>query len=238
MAEAQDVGQMVETVLADYEKGRDIDAINIYNKPDREEVRTLVRELFRIVFPGYFKDKSVKIYNPKNTMAVVMENVYYHLRKQVLLALDFCKRRGTLTEEERKEESESICRKFFEKLPVVREYVETDLQAAFDGDPAAGCKEEIILAYPGLTASTINRMVHELYLLKVPVLPRIMTEYAHSVTGIDIHPGATIGKYFFIDHGTGIVIGETAMSGITLFKIVDIVSETCYSFTKHSIRIK
>lgn len=209
----EDVVEMVKTVLNDYENDRDIDQINIYNNPDKGEVRELVRDLFRIVFPGYFKDKSVKIYNPKNSMAVVMENVFYHLNKQVTLALDFCRRRGTLTKEEREKESHLICRKFFEKLPTVREYVETDLQAAYDGDPAAGCKEEIILAYPGLMASTVNRIAHELYLLQVPVLPRIMTEYAHSLTGIDIHPGATIGKYFFIDHGTGIVIGETAVIG-------------------------
>jgi serine O-acetyltransferase len=87
------------------------------------------------------------------------------------------------------------------------------MQAAFDGDPAAGSKEEILLAYPGLVASTINRLAHELYLLGVPLLPRMMTEYAHSLTGIDIHPGATLGKYFFIDHGTGIVIGESTVVG-------------------------
>ena len=106
-----------------------------------------------------------------------------------------------------------MCKDFFAEIPRIREYIESDLQAAFDGDPAASSKEEIILAYPGLMASSINRIAHKLYLLGVPVLPRIMTEYAHSETGIDIHPGATIGKYFFIDHGTGVVIGETAVIG-------------------------
>ena len=96
---------------------------------------------------------------------------------------------------------------------MIREYIETDLLAAYDGDPAAGCFEEIILAYPGLMAITVYRLAHELYLLRVPVIPRLMTEYAHSETGIDIHPGATIDKYFFIDHGTGIVIGETSVIG-------------------------
>lgn len=207
----EDVVEMVKTVLNDYENDRDIDQINIYNKPDKEEIRELVRDLFRIVFPGYFKDKSVKIYNPKNSMAVVMENVFYHLNKQVTLALDFCKRRGTLTKEEREKESYSICRRFFEKLPTVREYVETDLQAAYDGDPAAGCKEEIILAYPGLMASTVNRIAHELYLLHVPVLPRIMTEYAHSLTGIDIHPGATIEDNVTIYAGASVLGGDTVI---------------------------
>ena len=132
---------------------------------------------------------------------------------EVYLALDYCRKRGTLTDDERKAESYRICKEFFSRIPKIREYIETDLEAAYDGDPAAGCHEEIILAYPGLRAITIYRIAHELYLEMVPVLPRLMTEYAHSRTGIDIHPGATIDKYFFIDHGTGIVIGETAVIG-------------------------
>jgi serine O-acetyltransferase len=118
-----------------------------------------------------------------------------------------------MTEEDREIESYRICKIFFEKIPTIREYIETDLKAAYDGDPAAGCFDEIILAYPGLRAITVYRIAHELYKLMVPVLPRLMTEYAHSETGIDIHPGAEIGKFFFIDHGTGIVIGETSIIG-------------------------
>ncbi|MBR2553689.1 MAG: serine acetyltransferase [Aeriscardovia sp.] len=130
-----------------------------------------------------------------------------------MLALDFCKLRGSMTEEERRNESYHICHAFFEKLPAIRECVETDLLATLDGDPAASSYEEIILAYPGLIAITTYRLAHELYLLNVPVIPRLMTEYAHSRTGIDIHPGATIGRNFFIDHGTGIVVGETSVIG-------------------------
>lgn len=101
----------------------------------------------------------------------------------------------------------------FERLPAVRELLETDVQAGYEGDPAATCPEEVMLAYPAFEAISIFRIAHELYLLKVPMLPRMMTEYAHSLTGIDIHPGATIGPYFFIDHGTGVVIGETTIIG-------------------------
>lgn len=103
--------------------------------------------------------------------------------------------------------------RFLEKIPDVRALLATDLQAFYDGDPAATSLDEIIIAYPGLLAITVNRLAHELFLLKVPLIPRIMTEYAHGRTGIDIHPGATIGKYFFIDHGTGIVVGETTVIG-------------------------
>ena len=101
----------------------------------------------------------------------------------------------------------------FAKLPAIRETLETDIQAGYEGDPAATCPEEVMLAYPAFEAISIFRIAHELYLLKVPMLPRMMTEYAHSLTGIDIHPGATIGPYFFIDHGTGVVIGETTVIG-------------------------
>lgn len=99
------------------------------------------------------------------------------------------------------------------QVPRMREYIDTDLDAMFDGDPAANSKNEIILCYPGLLASTIHRIAHVLWELEVPLIPRMMTEYAHSKTGIDIHPGATIGKYFFIDHGTGIVVGSTTTIG-------------------------
>lgn len=102
---------------------------------------------------------------------------------------------------------------FLAKLPQIRKSIATDVDAAFDGDPASVSKEEIIISYPGLYAITVYRLAHELHTLNVPMLPRIMTEYAHSITGIDIHPGAEIGNYFFIDHGTGIVIGETTIIG-------------------------
>lgn len=209
----KEIEEIVENIFADYESGKTIDAINIYNKPDKGEVRELVQEMLQIIFPGYFRDRSFKIYNPKNSFAVLIEDIFYHLNKQVLLSLEFCKPTKEYSQEEKQKESYRICKAFFAKIPKIREYIESDLQAAFDGDPAAGSKEEIILAYPGLMASSVNRIAHELYLLNVPVLPRIMTEYAHSETGIDIHPGATIGKYFFIDHGTGVVIGETSVIG-------------------------
>ena len=208
-----EIDGIVARVLSDFNGRKNIDAINIFNKPDKTEVRDIVHNLFRIIYPGYFRERTFKIYNPKNSFAVTIEDIFYHLNKQVYLALDFCKKRGTMTEDERQAESYRICKVFFDRLPSIREAIETDLLAAYDGDPAAGCFEEIILAYPGLMAVTVYRIAHELYLLQVPVLPRLMTEYAHSETGIDIQPGAAIGKYFFIDHGTGIVIGETAVIG-------------------------
>ena len=209
----EEIEQITRDIFTDLDGRKRIDEINIYNKPNKAEVHELIRDLFGIIYPGYFRDRSYKTYNPKNNLAVIIEDVFWHLSREVYLALDYCRKRGTLTDDERKAESYRICKEFFSRIPKIREYIETDLEAAYDGDPAAGCHEEIILAYPGLRAITIYRIAHELYLEMVPVLPRLMTEYAHSRTGIDIHPGATIDKYFFIDHGTGIVIGETAVIG-------------------------
>ena len=209
----KEVDQIVKNILNDFEGDKIIDRINMYNKPDQAEVHELVKNLFRIIYPGYFRDKSYKIFNPKNSFAVIIEDIFYHLSKQVYLALDYRTGEDKLSDDDRKKESYRICKSFFDKVPKIREYIETDLLATYDGDPAAKSFEEIILAYPGLYAITVYRIAHELYLEQVPVLPRLMTEYAHSKTGIDIHPGATIGKYFFIDHGTGIVVGETSIIG-------------------------
>ena len=110
-------------------------------------------------------------------------------------------------------DAKEIVDEFLAALPEVRRLVDTDVQAAYDGDPAATSRMEVVMAYPGLYAVTVHRLAHELYRLKVPIVPRIMSEHAHSKTGIDIHPGATIGERFFIDHGTGVVIGETTVIG-------------------------
>ena len=209
----KEIANLVSKVIGDYDGGKNIDATDIFNKPDRNEIIDIVNNLFFVMYPGYFKDRTYKTYNLRNELAVMIEDIFYRLNKQVYVALDFCKLRGSMTEDARKEESYRICSTFIEKIPQIREYVESDLLATYDGDPAASSFEEIILAYPGIIAITTYRLAHELYLLNVPVIPRLMTEFAHSRTGIDIHPGATIGKHFFIDHGTGIVVGETSIIG-------------------------
>ena len=209
----EEIDNIVQMLFDDYNGGKNIDAIKLFSNPDKEEVRELVEHFFRIIYPGYFRDRTYKIYNPKSSFAVTIEDVFYHLKKQIYRALDYSRSDDKLTDEERDQESYRITVEFFKKLPTVREYIETDLMATLDGDPAAANFDEVILAYPGLMAITVYRIAHELYLLNVPILPRLMTEYAHSETGIDIHPGATIDKYFFIDHGTGIVVGETSIIG-------------------------
>jgi len=205
----QRIENLVDGILADYGKGREIDEMALIRRPEKGAVIDIMDKLRWIIFPGYSRDKNYKVYNAKHNLSMLIEDVFYNLNKQISLAYQ-----GVgMAEEEAKERAEQVSVAFFEKIPAVRAVVQTDLTAFYEGDPAATDVREIIYAYPGLFAITVYRLAHELYLMEVPLLPRIMTEHAHSITGIDIHPGATVGEYFFIDHGTGIVIGETTVIG-------------------------
>lgn len=208
-----EIAGIVQNILDDYESDRAIDKMEMFHQPDKEVVIEIVHKLIRIIFPGYYHDKSYRIYHAVNHLSALIEDVMYRLNKQIAIALEYRPEMAGDEKEEIDREAEDISVAFFERLPQIREYLETDLQAAYEGDPAAYYKDEIILSYPGLFAITVNRIAHELYLLSVPLIPRIMTEYAHGITGIDIHPGASVGKYFFIDHGTGVVIGESTKIG-------------------------
>lgn len=207
-----EISQITKSILDDYGAGRNIDKMDLFNQPSKEEIIAIVEDLLKIVYPGYYRDRSYKIYNIKSNSTVTIEDVAYHLNKQILLALKYTAKEENDVEK-LTEQAEKDTVTFLKKIPDVRAMLETDLEAAFQGDPAAKYRDEIILSYPGMFAITVNRLAHELFLLEVPLIPRIMTEYAHSITGIDIHPGATIGKYFFIDHGTGVVVGETTVIG-------------------------
>ena len=203
------IESVVDSILSDYSKGRDVDKIDLYRHPDKAVITDMIQKLLRIVYPGYSRDKSYRIYNVKHNLSMLIEDVMFNLNRQMLLVLQA----SGMEEAEAEEQSQQLCLQFFRQLPELRAIVQTAVQAAFDGDPAATSKDEVIFCYPGLFAITVYRLAHILYTLNVPLLPRIMTEYAHSTTGIDIHPGATIGRYFFIDHVTGIVIGETTIIG-------------------------
>ena len=203
------IESVVDSILSDYGQGRDIDKIDLYRHPDKAVITDMIQKLLRIVYPGYFRDKSYRIYNIKHNLSMLIEDVMFNLNRQMILVLQA----SGMEETAAGEKSQEICLEFFQMIPQVRALVQTDVQAAYDGDPAATSRDEVIFCYPGLYAITIYRLAHVLYQLGVPMIPRIMTEHAHSVTGIDIHPGATIGEYFFIDHGTGIVIGETTIIG-------------------------
>ncbi len=208
--------EVVANILNDYNKHRNIDKMDDqYDYPNKEIIINIIDNLMKIVYPGYFRDLTYKSYNQGNHVATLIEDVMYRLNKQIIKVAKFSENFDIehMSAEEVEEKAYEITTAFMNRIPYVREYLETDLKAAYAGDPAAKNFDEIILAYPGLYAITVNRLAHELFLLKVPLIPRIMTEHAHNTTGIDIHPGATIGHNFFIDHGTGIVVGETTVIG-------------------------
>lgn len=208
-----EINGLIENILSDYEKDRDIDNINTFDHPQKEIIIEMVEKIRNIVFPGYFKNRAYRVYTVRNNTTMLLEDVLFNLIRQISIVLRYVPEYEKSDEKTISNEAEKLALKFLKTIPKIREYADTDVQAAFNGDPAAFNKDEIIISYPGLFAVLVNRIAHELYLLNIPLIPRIMTEYAHSVTGIDIHPGATIGKYFFIDHGTGIVIGETTIIG-------------------------
>lgn len=208
-----DVNQLIEKIIIDYENGRDIDIVETFMPPNKDDIIEIIDQLRSIIFPGYYKNKNYRVYTVRNNLSMQLEDVLYNLSKQISIVLKYLPEYEGKEEKELLYEGEKLTLSFLEKITGIRELIQGDLQAAYDGDPAAFNKPEIIFSYPGLFAIMVNRIAHELYLLGVPLIPRIMTEYAHTQTGIDIHPGASLGKYFFIDHGTGIVIGETAVIG-------------------------
>lgn len=196
----------------DYEKGRYIDQKEVFNRPNKNAVTDIVSKMLRILFPGHFRDKYYRSFRSNGQLSHIIEDVIANLSEQIELVMR-CNAEELLDQPNSRSMAEELACEFFRKVPKIRDLIDGDLEATLQGDPAAFNKDEIILSYPGIFATTIYRMAHELHLLGIPLIPRMMTEYAHNVTGIDIHPGATIGKYFFMDHGTGIVIGSTTIIG-------------------------
>ena len=182
-------------------------AVPLYGKklrlPDRQAVILLIKDIRRLIFPAYYGEAALMSLAPEDYAALLLERIEKQLQRQIALTLP----------EEQEAQAAELAAEMVTKLPQIARQVQMDLEATFDGDPAAGSREEILFSYPGLFAILVYRVAHELYRLHIPILPRMMSEYAHSHTGIDIHPGAQIGDYFFIDHGTGIVVGETTVIG-------------------------
>lgn len=202
----QQAEQIVDNILEDYRHGRSIDRMDPFAHPDKEVVIDMIGKLMRIVFPGFSRNREYRMYNAHHNLSMLIEDVMYNLVKQLTMVFQ-----QSLEPEAAVRKAETVALEFFRAIPDLRSVIQTDVEAFYEGDPAAYSTDEIVYCYPGMFAITVYRLAHVLYSQGVPVLPRIMTEHAHSVTGIDINPGATIGKYFFIDHGTGIVIGETTV---------------------------
>ena len=208
----KEISAIVASLVGSYERHSGGGRLFPHFLPNMGEVVEIVGLLRKIVFPGYFEKEGLGEPYVAFSVAGLVIEAQERLRTQICRALNYESAEGDECVY-KQDAALGLAEAFLKKLPDIREALLSDVEATFDGDPAARDVHEIIFAYPGVFAITVYRLAHELYLLGVPLIPRMMTEHAHSLTGIDIHPGAEIGRRFFIDHGTGIVFGETAKVG-------------------------
>lgn len=200
-------------VVSTYQGDHGINFIDVRNLPVRDKVVHIIDMFTELLFPGYTGKRKVTRDNVHSVVHELLVVLWREITEQIELTLRHQCRLTDCPTCDCANLSRYYASKLLGSVPNIREALKTDVQAAYEGDPAAKSFEEIVISYPYITAIAIHRVAHELYKMQVPLLPRMMSEYAHSRTGIDIHPGATIGRYFFIDHGTGVVIGETAVIG-------------------------
>jgi serine O-acetyltransferase len=204
--------ELTDRIVATYEECGGINHLGHSPLPSYREVVEILADLREILYPGYGRRQNLHLGNVGYHVGDLIDSLHDRLTVQIARAFRHdCKARDLETDFEA--EAQIIAIRLLESLPTLRRTLTEDAQAAFEGDPAAKNLDEIVFCYPGLSAITVFRIAHELFQLGVPLIPRMMTEYAHSKTGIDLHPGATIGRRFFIDHGTGVVIGETTHIG-------------------------
>ncbi|MEM7010331.1 MAG: serine O-acetyltransferase [Verrucomicrobiota bacterium] len=201
--------RIARALAASYHEVGGINRIDCTNLPSKLAIASLCEDFLALLFPGYHDEEPIH----HNDIAEVTErrikDVIHRLAREVAKSMKFDEQRGG----QHNETPEELVCSFLQQLPTVRQLLKTDVEAAYEGDPAATSDEVIILSYPSIEAIAIQRLAHVLYRKGLPLVPRMMTEWAHSQTGIDIHPGAAIGSHFFIDHGTGVVIGETCVIG-------------------------
>jgi serine O-acetyltransferase len=203
------VTELTEQLIESYARVGGINRLDQTNLPSKNAIAAITEDLLRLLFPGFFTEHPIHSYEIKMETANLMDSVQGRIEDEIYKSLLYSKRKPNPARTEAHEDT----LKFLSQLPTIRELLQTDAEAAFNGDPAALSKDEVIVAYPFIEAIAVQRLAHELYKLGVVLIPRIMTEWAHARTGIDMHPGAKIGSHFFIDHGTGTVIGETCEIG-------------------------
>jgi serine O-acetyltransferase len=218
------MNRLVEQMLESYAHCGGIKHLNGASLPSKNAVAALTQDLLHIIFPGFIAEQQVSVQDLPHETALQLGSLQKRLQREISKSLDMHPLAS--------QSAESVTLDFLRKLADVRCLIQTDVEAAFQGDPAAANKEEVVLAYPGVEAVAVFRMAHVLHKMGVAFLPRMMTEWAHSRTGIDLHPGAEIGSHFFIDHGTGVVIGGTARIGnrVRLYQGVGLVAR---SLAKH-----
>ncbi len=209
----QDLEDVIDVIAGSYDNDAEINNLDSAALPNKRAVTTAFNHIMPVLYMGFYSTRAL---NRTNLRYAISEHLYPAqdiLVEQIERAIRYRERMGRLAEKKPEGWSEDVVFRLFEKVPELRRVLNTDVRAAFDGDPAASSIEEVVFSYPSVQAITAYRVAHELFLADVPMIPRIFTEHAHSKSGIDINPGASIGESFFIDHGTGVVIGATAVIG-------------------------
>ena len=207
------IESLVDEIARTYEGDSGINFIDVSDLPVRDKIWEIIDLFMELLFPGYTGKMTVTKANISFIVIDILYHIYAELSDQIERALKYRCRMDKCDSGDCRTMAEDTTQHLLTRLPRIRELLKGDVGAAFDGDPAAKSYEEIVISYPCIIAIATYRIAHELYLRDIPLIPRIMTEWAHSKTGIDINPGAKIGKNFFIDHGTGVVIGETTVIG-------------------------
>ena len=221
------VTQLTDQLVVSYARVGGINHLDGKNLPSKKAICSITVDLLRLLFPGFFDDTPLHSSELKVETAALMDTVLGRLEDEIYKSLEYATPEG-LAKGDLRSAAHSRTLEFLANLPRLREILQTDAEAAYNGDPAALSKEEIIVAYPFIEAVAVQRLAHELYLKQIPLIPRIMTEWAHSRTGMDIHPGASIGTHFFVDHCTGTVIGETCEIGnrVKLYQSVALIARS------------
>ncbi len=207
------MAELTAQLLASYRQAGGINHLDGTNLPSKSAIAGIAIDLLRLLFPGFFDDHVLHSSEVDEHTAALLASVRLRLETEIRKSLQYAPPGGQPLGQDLAPLARKWTCEFLARLPAIRELLQTDVEAAYNGDPAALSREEVIVAYPFVEAIALQRTAHELYLRHVPLIPRIMTEWAHSRTGMDLHPGATIGPYFFVDHCTGTVIGETAHLG-------------------------
>jgi len=209
----QDLEDVIDLIASSYDGDDEINNLDSAALPNKRAVITAFNHIKPVLYMGFYSTRAL---NRTNLRYAISEHLYPAqdiLVEQIDRAIRYQERMGRVTEQKPEGWSEDVVLRLLENIPELRRVLNTDVRAAYDGDPAASSMEEVVFSYPSVQAITAYRVAHELYLSDVPMIPRIITEHAHSQSGIDINPGARIGESFFIDHGTGVVIGATAVIG-------------------------
>ena len=217
-----ELGKITEAIMRSYDAGGGINHVDGANLPSKRTISTICEDLLQLLFPGFHDAEPI---HSSHLQRVTSHRIYSIAER---LAEEICKSLRLNEPDCPNAQATKLAHDFLGGLVRVRELLKTDVEAAFQGDPAAGATDEVILSYPFIEAIAVQRSAHVLYALEVPIIPRMMTEWAHSRTGIDIHPGAQIGSHFFIDHGTGVVIGETSVIGknVKLYQGVSLIARS------------